>query len=319
DREALADLDPGTGKVSLPSGWTPDYEKENDDPNYRPVGRQELNGILHEITASLGEMQIYGVATWRPLVGGWPAGARVAQTGGIGAWYNTVEGNTSDPNDGGTGWIEIAGLLVLPSAPSTELSKLIYVLDRRQFLTWQTIGTYTGYASAEVGDFRWGTSITPKPGTDLLIGQTVDRSLPRYAALVAWADANGHMVASGSWTKGAFHFASLGGNSIRLPDLRDQFIRATGTDADTANARTLGSKQEDAFQGFRIGNIRNRSGGADPVNVISSSVQNIGGPNFSGHLVGVFGDEQTLSGDGTPRMSIETRTVNTALHPVIAL
>ena len=304
DREALADLDPGTGKVSLPSGWTPDYEKENDDPNYRPVGRQELNGILHEITASLGEMQIYGVATWRPLVGGWPAGARVAQTGGIGAWYNTVEGNTSDPNDGGTGWIEIAGLLVLPSAPSTELSKLIYVLDRRQFLTWQTIGTYTGYASAEVGDFRWGTSITPKPGTDLLIGQTVDRSLPRYAALGAWAEVNGHMVPSGSWTKGAFHFSMLSGNNMRMPDIRDMFIRATGTDADTANARALGSRQDDSF--------RNHSHNYQKP-VVSALLLAQGASTFGISINSNSILDTSLTGGS------ETRGANTALHPLITL
>src|SRR5690606_16585200 len=126
-------------------------------------------------------------------------------------------------NGANTEWVLIGllfvpGVLVLPTAPTSRLSDVIYVLDRGQILRWQTIGTYTGYASAEVGDFRWGTSITPKPGTELLIGQTIDRTIPKYAALVAWADANGHMVASGSWTKGAFHFASLGGNSIRMPD-----------------------------------------------------------------------------------------------------
>src|SRR5690606_16584985 len=125
DREALADLDPGTGKVSLPSGWTPDYEKENDDPNYRPVGRQELNGILYEITESLGEMQLYGVSQWQSLVGGWPEGARVAKTAAPGTWYNTVEGNTADPNAGGAGWIDVSGILILPTAPTSQLSDLI--------------------------------------------------------------------------------------------------------------------------------------------------------------------------------------------------
>src|SRR5690606_23433504 len=107
------------------------------------------------------------------------------------------------------------------------------------------------------------TSITPKPGTELLIGQTIDRSLPKYAALVAWAEVNGHMKASGSWQKGAFHFSSLGGNSIRLPDLRDQFIRATGTDVDTANARVLGAKQGDALQNItgKFASRRSTGGG----------------------------------------------------------
>src|SRR5690606_16680460 len=113
--------------------------------------------------------------------------------------------------------VRSTSLPIYATTPPSNVGPIIYVIDRQQILLWQTIGTYTGYASAEVGDFRWGTSISPKPGTDLLIGQTVDRTLTKYAALVAWADAIGHMVASGSWTKGAFHFASLGGNSIRMP------------------------------------------------------------------------------------------------------
>ena len=54
DKEVLATTDPGTGKVSLPTGWTADYEKDDLDPNYRPVGRQEMNGVINEITERFG-------------------------------------------------------------------------------------------------------------------------------------------------------------------------------------------------------------------------------------------------------------------------
>ena len=59
DKETLAATDPGTGKVSLPSGWTPDYEKLDTDPSYRPVGRKEMNGVINEVTAAVGELQQY--------------------------------------------------------------------------------------------------------------------------------------------------------------------------------------------------------------------------------------------------------------------
>src|SRR5690606_1954718 len=92
------------------------------------------------------------------------------------------------------GQLFVPGVLVLPTAPTSRLSDVIVALDREQILYWKTIGTFTGYASARVGAFTWGTSIVPEPGTELLIGQTIDRTLPKYAALVAWAEVNGHMV-----------------------------------------------------------------------------------------------------------------------------
>src|SRR5690606_7970389 len=63
-----------------------------------------------------------------------------------------------------------------------------------------------------------------------------------------------------SWVKGAFHFSALTGNNVRLPDIRDQFVRATGTDADTANARALGSAQ--STRSNRLDRVLNNSGSA---------------------------------------------------------
>src|SRR5690606_16560038 len=124
-------------------------------------------------------------------------------------------------------------LPIYSTTPDSNVGPIVYVIDRQQILLWQTIGSFTGSGSAAVGACRMATSITAKPGTVHAIGQTVDRTLPQYAALIAWANVNGHMVSSGSWEKGAFHFSVLSGNSVRMPDLRDQFIRATGTDVDT--------------------------------------------------------------------------------------
>lgn len=103
DREALADTDQPDGKVSLPSGWTPDYELGDTDPNYRPVGREEMNGALFEITESLGEIQQYGFAPWRAITGGWPLNARTVFTDGV-IYKSTVAANTSTPGSSST-WV----------------------------------------------------------------------------------------------------------------------------------------------------------------------------------------------------------------------
>lgn len=95
DKEALATADQPDGKVSLQAGWTPDYELPNDDANYRPVGRQEMNGILGEVTEGLGDIQLNGFASWQPIDGGWPIGAWVSH-GGI-VFRSAINNNSNEP------------------------------------------------------------------------------------------------------------------------------------------------------------------------------------------------------------------------------
>lgn len=102
DKDALAVTDPGTGKVSLPTGFTSDYEKPAGDPARRPVGRREFNGILNEVTQALGEVQQYGFAQWTAITGGWPQGARVDNAGTV--YISTVASNTATPGVPGSNW-----------------------------------------------------------------------------------------------------------------------------------------------------------------------------------------------------------------------
>lgn len=102
DKEALATADQPDGKVSLQAGWTPDYELPNDNANYRPVGRAEMNGILSEVTEGLGEMQLNGFAKWQAIDGGWPLGAQVSHGGTV--YKSTVADNVAEPGPGVAGW-----------------------------------------------------------------------------------------------------------------------------------------------------------------------------------------------------------------------
>ncbi|WP_313064764.1 glycine-rich domain-containing protein [Achromobacter animicus] len=102
DKEVLATADQPDGKVSLQAGWTPDYELPNDNANYRPVGRAEMNGILSEVTEGLGEMQLNGFATWQDIEGGWPLGAQVSHGGTV--YKSTVADNVAVPGPGVAGW-----------------------------------------------------------------------------------------------------------------------------------------------------------------------------------------------------------------------
>lgn len=107
DKESLATADQPDGKVSLQAGWTPDYELPNDNANYRPVGRSEMNGILNEVTEGLGEIQLNGFAKWQAVDGGWPSGAWVSHNTAV--YRSTMDANTTEPGAVGAAW------LVLPA------------------------------------------------------------------------------------------------------------------------------------------------------------------------------------------------------------
>lgn len=102
DKEGLATDDQPDGKVSLQAGWTPDYELPNDNANYRPVGRAEMNGVLNELTAALGEVQLMGFAKWQSIDGGWPLGAEVTHNGQT--YRSTGDANTTEPGAVGALW-----------------------------------------------------------------------------------------------------------------------------------------------------------------------------------------------------------------------
>lgn len=103
DKEALATADQPDGKVSLQAGWTPDYELPNDNANYRPVGRAEMNGVFNELTEALGEMQLNGFAKWQSIDGGWPLGAHVSLYGA--AYRSTTDANVTTPGSAGAAWV----------------------------------------------------------------------------------------------------------------------------------------------------------------------------------------------------------------------
>jgi hypothetical protein len=102
---------------------------------------------------------------------------------------------------------------------------------------------------------------------------------------------------------GAHFFADVDANNFRVPDLRNMFRRFTGTDADTANARLLGSRQIDAFRSHSHGLT------AGPNNLQTSATPNANDVGRSG--VTETGGSTQISG-GT-----ETRPLNTAYPPRI--
>lgn len=238
DREALADTDPGTGKVSLPAGWTPDYEKENDDPNYRPVGRQEMNGILFEITRGLGEMQLYGFAQWQPVDGGWPVGANVNHGGGV--WQSLANANTEEPGTGAL-WKPIL-FDNIGQANETNLGLV-------QIAT-------TAEARAMTNDEH---ALTPAKLADS--GAVFPGEVRAFAGPVAntpdgWLPCNGATISRTTYSRlftviGTTYGAGDGTTTFNIPDLRGEFIRGFDDGRGVDAGRAFGSGQNGEVEAHR--------------------------------------------------------------------
>ncbi|WYX24507.1 hypothetical protein WJ969_31310 [Achromobacter xylosoxidans] len=126
---------------------------------------------------------------------------------------------------------------------------------------WVTGQYFTGYRSPLCG--------RPLDGhTNLPLASEVDAtggllSKTDYAALWGYAQEQGLVKTEAVWSanRGSHWFSDYSATQFRVPDLRDMFRRFTGTDADTANARVLGTRQADAMKAHVHTLIMQRCGG----------------------------------------------------------
>lgn len=71
------------GSISLQTGWGFDYQRNNGagggtpDPLAKNIDRQDMNGVLNEITASVGEIQQNGNPIWASTAAPYPVNAIV--------------------------------------------------------------------------------------------------------------------------------------------------------------------------------------------------------------------------------------------------
>jgi hypothetical protein len=85
----------------------------------------DMNGILYLISANVaytaaGQLPLYD-ATLQTAMGGYALGARVQQAGNSNAvWISTVNGNMTDPDTGGAGWLSSVPLYSNAALPGTN-------------------------------------------------------------------------------------------------------------------------------------------------------------------------------------------------------
>ena len=98
------------GAASLTDGFPPLTRTPLAGGGVPPSGA-DMNGILYEMSnvvrwANAGAGYIWDTTFANDTdVGGYPKGARVLRTDGVGYWINTTDSNTTDPEAGGAGWV----------------------------------------------------------------------------------------------------------------------------------------------------------------------------------------------------------------------
>lgn len=120
DTIAIPDTSQPDGKMSSTDGWTPDYQLPKTDPNYKPVGRQEMNGVFKEVTEALGQVQVQGSATWAPDGAPYPINAQVYHNG---KQWIALRANSVVPSEG-----EDWSAIVTDKQLSTKADKTIKVI-----------------------------------------------------------------------------------------------------------------------------------------------------------------------------------------------
>lgn len=86
----------------------------------------DINGILNFLSAAVRWSQAGGSypfdSAFAAAVGGYPKGARVLSADGTGAWRSISDNNTTDPDEGGAGWVAAASVGLVGNASNLRCS-----------------------------------------------------------------------------------------------------------------------------------------------------------------------------------------------------
>ncbi|MBB1593533.1 hypothetical protein [Achromobacter sp. UMC46] len=212
----------------------------------------------------------------------------------------------------------------ITALPTEDIGPII-VAECSEIWIWSASSYFNGYRSPICGRPLDGHTITPLPSEIDAVGGVLPKAA--YAGLWGYARENSLVVSQATWTAnpGAHYFVDVDANQFRVPDLRNMFRRFTGTDADTANARVLGSLQRDAMQNG-TGTLQGRPipsawGAITAASGAFSLTSRGGGPGASTLLTSdnspANADLVTFDLSRVARTSGETRPANAAYCPRI--
>jgi len=130
----------------------------------------------------------------------------------------------------------LARVFSITALPTSNLGPII-VAEASEVWIWVSTTHYTGYRSPLCGRPVDGHTVVPLASEIDAVGGLLSKSA--YAGLWGYAQENGLVMSQADWQAnlGAHGFVDVSATQFRVPDLRNQFRRYTGTDADSANAR----------------------------------------------------------------------------------
>ncbi|EJD6044048.1 phage tail protein [Providencia rettgeri] len=105
DRTFIPNEVQADGAVSYTQGYGYDYERDQvSDPAAKDIEREKMNGIFHDITEAVGEVQMFGVSKWSEEGKPYPIRCLVHHKNKV--WQSKVENNEVEPVAGAQ-WAEL--------------------------------------------------------------------------------------------------------------------------------------------------------------------------------------------------------------------
>lgn len=116
----------GTNAASISGGFPP-ITMTNEQAGGEPPLGQDMNGFMflissHTLYVQSGQLYLYNSAL-ATAIGGYATGTILGMADGTGIWMCLTNGNTSNPDTGGAGWVALASYgvanVVVPSGATT--------------------------------------------------------------------------------------------------------------------------------------------------------------------------------------------------------
>lgn len=277
------------GAASLTDGFPPLTRTPIAAGGVPPSGA-DMNGILYQMSAADRWANVGGGypydSTYATAIGGYPKGARLVRTDGIGYWLNTTDNNATDPESGGSGWVPDlmpGATAVTMTGSNVTLTPLQYgqpVIRITGLLTanlnlifpamaagWTVINatsgafTITAKTAAGTGVTVTGSQAIVGDGTNILSVSavvTVDNVgevafFARNSAPTGYLKANGAAISRTTYATlftaiGTTFGVGDGSTTFNLPDLRGEFLRGWDDSRGIDAGRVFGSAQADEFK-----------------------------------------------------------------------
>ncbi|UPQ40708.1 hypothetical protein LV777_06915 [Providencia rettgeri] len=105
DRTSIPDDVQADGAVSYTQGYSYDYERDQQtDPAAKDIEREKMNGMFHDITEAIGELQSFGFPKWAAEGKPYPIRSIVYHKNKT--WQSKIENNNVEPV-AGAAWQEL--------------------------------------------------------------------------------------------------------------------------------------------------------------------------------------------------------------------